>query len=149
MCKLTILLLSILLVSCDSSFEKKEKYIVANNTFSNTTQNELEESIARGEGVYNDFCVSCHLPSGIGVDTIFPPLAASDYLLNERMKSIRAVKYGQQGKIIVNGKSYNTTMAPMGLENDEVADVMNYVMNSWGNAQDKMVTPEEVAAVEK
>lgn len=129
--------------------EKKDSYTITGNNASYIIQNELEKSILRGEAIYNDFCVSCHLPSGMGVDTSFPPLADSDYLMNERMKSIRAVKYGQQGKIIVNGKSYNTVMAPMGLENDEVADVMNYIMNSWDNTQDKIVTPEEVAAVEK
>ncbi len=40
-------------------------------------------------------------------------------------------------------------MEPLGLENDEIADVMNYIMNSRDNIQDKMVTPEKVAAVEK
>jgi hypothetical protein len=44
---------------------------------------------------------------------------------------------------------YYKMMKPLGLENDEIADVMNYIMNSWDNTQDKMVTPVEVAAVEK
>jgi mono/diheme cytochrome c family protein len=45
--------------------------------------------------------------------------------------------------------TYNNMMEPLGLENDEIADVMNYIMNSLDNTLDKMVTPEEVAAVEK
>ncbi len=40
-------------------------------------------------------------------------------------------------------------MVPMGLSNEEIADVMNYVMNSWGNTQDKMVTETEVANIEE
>ena len=40
-------------------------------------------------------------------------------------------------------------MMPMGLTDDEVADVMNYITNSWGNKNDKMVTEEEVAAIGK
>jgi mono/diheme cytochrome c family protein len=69
--------------------------------------------------------------------------------MNYRTQSIRIVKYGRQGEIVVNGKTYNNLMEPLGLENDEIADVMNYIMNSWDNTQDKMVTPEEVTAVEK
>ena len=40
-------------------------------------------------------------------------------------------------------------MTPLGLSDDEVADVMNYVMNSWGNTQDTMVTEDEVSAIKK
>ncbi|MBT8255533.1 MAG: cytochrome c, partial [Bacteroidia bacterium] len=80
---------------------------------------------------------------------LYPPLAGSDYLLKNREASIRAVKFGQQGPIVVNGTTYNAVMAPLGLENDEVADVMNYILYSWGNKADKPVSEEEVAAVEK
>ena len=40
-------------------------------------------------------------------------------------------------------------MIPMGLINNEIADVLNYVMNSWSNSQEKMVTKQEVSNVEK
>lgn len=108
---------------------------------------EKEESIRRGNEIYMDFCITCHLENGEGVAYTFPPLAKSDYLLNNRGKSIRGVKYGQRGEITVNGEVYNNTMVPMGLEDEEIADVMNYVMNSWGNTSDKMVTEEEVTAI--
>jgi len=75
----------------------------------------------------------------------FPPLAKSDYLANNREASIRGVKYGQRGEITVNGVVYDNTMMPLGLEDQEIADVMNFVMNSWGNSQEKPVTIEEVA----
>lgn len=106
---------------------------------------ELSESIKRGQTVYSDFCISCHMEKGEGVPYTFPPLAKSDYLASNREASIRGVKYGQRGEITVNGVVYNNTMMPMGLEDQEIADVLNYVMNSWGNSQDKPVTPEEVA----
>lgn len=109
----------------------------------------LEESIQRGAEIYTDFCATCHLEKGEGVANTFPPLAKSDYLIENREASIRGVKYGQQGEIVVNGATYNNTMAPLGLEDEEVADVLNYVMNSWGNKQDKMVTTEEVEAIKK
>lgn len=114
----------------------------------NQSNNELTKSIQRGYEVYADFCIQCHLGNGKGSETV-PPLAASDWLLNKRKESIHAVKYGQSGPITVNGKIYNGMMSPMGLTDEEVADVMNYIMNSWGNKQTKMITISEVQAVKK
>ncbi|SMG18847.1 c-type cytochrome [Arenibacter troitsensis] len=106
---------------------------------------ELEESINRGAEIYSDFCINCHMANGEGVEKTFPPLAKSDFLLNKREESIRGVKYGQQGYFLVNGVAYNNIMPPMGLEDEEIADVMNYILNSWGNKSDSIVTPEEVS----
>lgn len=110
---------------------------------------ELKESIARGALVYEDFCMNCHMPKGEGVPSAFPPLADSDYLLSKRLESIMAVKYGMSGEITVNGKVYNSAMASLGLSNDEVADVMNYILNSWGNEDGKIVTPSEVSKIQQ
>ena len=122
--------------------------IIISSSISAQNQN-LEESIQRGSEIYADFCVTCHLEKGEGVPHTFPPLAKSDYLINNRQASIRGVKYGQQGEIVVNGITYNNVMAPLGLEDEEIADVMNFVMNSWGNTQEELVTVEEVEAITK
>ncbi len=84
---------------------------------------------------------------GEGVAYTFPPLANSDYLLQNRKESIRGVKFGRQGELIVNGITYNNAMTPLGLEDEEVADVMNYILNSWGNSSSKIVTVDEVEAI--
>ena len=119
-------------------------------SFSCVSQNkDLEQSIERGNEIYTDFCMTCHLPNGEGVENVYPPLAKSDYLLNNRMKSIRGIKFGQQGEIVVNGKTYNNVMVSMGLSDDEVADVMNYITNNWGNENDKIITEEEVSKIKK
>ena len=70
-------------------------------------------------------------------------------LIKKREESIRAVKYGLRGKIVVNGIEYKGIMANLGLYEDEVADVMNYITNSWGNKNPKMITEEEVKKVQK
>lgn len=114
-----------------------------------TSQDPLQESIKRGADVYADFCMNCHLASGEGVENVYPPLANSDYLMKHRKESIHGLKYGQQGEIVVNGKTYNNFMPPPGLGDDEIADVMNYINNSWGNKNTKMVTEAEVAAIKK
>jgi mono/diheme cytochrome c family protein len=116
----------------------------------NYTQTDpLKESIVRGREIYNDFCMSCHLPSGKGVEKVYPPLAKSDYLQTERIASIKAIKFGFTGRIVVNDKVYNGTMMPLGLSDDEVADVMNYITNAWGNKNDKIITEDEVAKIKK
>ena len=108
---------------------------------------ELEASIERGSEIYLDFCVTCHKGNGEGVAHTYPPLAKSDFLMSNREKSIRGIKYGQQGELVVNGVTYNNVMDRLGLEDVEVADVMNFILNSWGNSSDDMVTEEEVALI--
>tara|TARA_R110002049_G_scaffold252890_3_gene428228 strand:- start:2845 stop:3261 length:417 start_codon:yes stop_codon:yes gene_type:complete len=124
-------------------------FVFNSNTNSYKPQDPIKESIERGSEIYTDFCMSCHLPNGEGVENIYPPLAKSDYLIKNREASIRGIKYGQEGKIVVNGKTYNNIMAPLGLSDDEVADVMNYISNSWGNKNNKIVTEEDVSKVKK
>ena len=100
-----------------------------------------------GKEIYTDFCVRCHGANGKGDTDDIPPLAGSDWLINKRNQSIAAVKFGLNGEITVNKKKYNKNMASMGLSNQEVADVLNYVMTSWGNKQSKIVTEKEVEAI--
>jgi len=107
----------------------------------------LEQSIADGEEIYQDFCIQCHLDTGEGVSGVFPPLAKSDYLINNIELSIRGIKYGLSGTITVNGEEYNGVMQEQGLDDIEIADVMNYILNNWGNESKEMVTEEQVASV--
>lgn len=109
---------------------------------------ELNESMERGAELYSNFCLNCHLSEGEGASGVFPPLAKSDYLLTKRHESIQAVKYGISGGITVNGVAYNSAMAPMGLSDKEVADVMNYILNSWGNEDGEIVTEAEVSKIQ-
>ena len=103
---------------------------------------ELSKSIARGKTVYETVCITCHLADGKGIPSVFPPLAGSDYLLTNREAAIRAVKLGMEGEITVNGITYNNFMAPPGLSDTEVADVMNYILNSWGNKGERVTVTE-------
>lgn len=107
----------------------------------------LEQSIADGEEIYQDFCLQCHLDTGKGVSGVFPPLVESDYLMNNIDLSIRGVKYGLSGPIVVNGEEYDGVMQNQGLDNEEIADVMNYILNSWGNKSTDMINEERVANI--
>jgi mono/diheme cytochrome c family protein len=110
---------------------------------------QLKESIARGKTIFVNSCVGCHMADGKGLSGTFPPLAQSDYLLKSPQKAIYAVKYGLQGAIEVNGEEYDSMMPEPGLNDQDVSDVMNYILNSWGNAHGKMITVREVQEVKR
>ena len=89
--------------------------------------------IKLGEAVYKANCIACHGPEGKGVEGAFPPLAGSDYLNSDHKRGIQAVVKGLSGKITVNGKEYNSVMPAVALKDDEVANVLTFVLNSFGN----------------
>lgn len=122
---------------------------VPENTNDSYQEKTLEQSIKDGQWVYEDFCVRCHLPSGKGVSGVYPPLAKSNWLEDKIEKSITSLKYGLEGEIKVNGETYNSVMPAQGLSNEEIADVMNYIMNTWENTQDEMITTKQVKALKK
>ena len=132
----------------ENKAESEENYVIPSSE-KTSEQTPLSASMKRGEELYNDLCMTCHLPNGKGIPGTYPPLDGSNWLTEKREASIRGVKFGMQGPITVNGQKYDNIMTPMGLSNQEVADAMNYVMNSWSNKNDKIVTAEEVAAIEK
>ena len=134
-----LILILIITTSCNSN-EKKTVDITQNQETP-----KLEASIKRGKLIYSDMCITCHLADGKGVPKAFPPLADSDYLRGNQNESIKGVKKGMSGEIVVNGITYNSVMAPLGLSNEEVADVMNYINNSWGNVIKNDITPEKVS----
>jgi nitrite reductase (NO-forming) len=106
-----------------------------------------EQQVAAGRALYNGTCSVCHQPNGDGLPDVFPPLAGSDWLMADKERSIAAVLNGLTGKVTVNGKDYNSVMPPMSqLSNDEIASILTFTMNEWGNSG-PAVTPGEVAKV--
>jgi mono/diheme cytochrome c family protein len=112
-------------------------------------QKSKAESIAAGQEIYQDFCVQCHLSNGEGVSGVFPPLKASDYLFEDINRSIKGIRNGLKGEITVNDENYDGVMVSQGLDNEEIADVMNYILNQWGNQSEEFITPQQVAEVSK
>ena len=92
-----------------------------------------EVQLERGKQVYMQSCFACHLPDGKGMANVFPPLAGSDYLMADRDRAIRIILKGLTGPVTVNGVNYNSAMPPQPLTDEQVADVMTYVTNTWGN----------------
>ncbi len=107
-----------------------------------------EIQIEKGRGVYMQTCFVCHQMNGEGIVAQIPPLAKSDYL--ERLSNAEAIELvlaGRSGEMVVNGKTYNGTMTPLNyLSDDQVANVLTYVRNTFGN-EGEIVTAAEVKKV--
>ncbi|MCT1533079.1 copper-containing nitrite reductase [Sphingobacterium daejeonense] len=115
--------------------KKKKEEVVVNKT--------PEQSINDGKALFARTCLACHQSEGQGIKAVFPPLAKSDYLNNNKDKSIDAVLFGLKGEITVNGEKYNSVMPSQTLSDQEVADVLNYVYNNWGNNK-TVLTPADI-----
>ena len=112
-------------------------------------EGELAKSIERGKGIYSGSCIGCHMVKGEGIPQTFPPLAKADYLMKTPEKAIHAIKFGLEGKIKVNGLDFDNSMPNPGLGNGEIADVMNFIQNSWGNSSEKKMTTEKMVEAVK
>lgn len=110
------------------------------------TASTLEERIEFGRETYMSVCQACHMADGSGIEGAFPPVAESDYLNEDPMRGVSAVVHGLQGEITVNGETYNGVMPRQNLTNEEVANVITYVLNNFGNEGGE-VTPQEVERV--
>jgi len=103
-----------------------------------------EIQIQKGKAVYMQTCFVCHQLDGQGVPNQIPPLAKSDFLSSsDKDNIIRGVVAGRTGPITVNGKPYNATMIALAyLSDEQIANVLTYVRNSWGNSGDAVNIPE-------
>jgi len=93
-------------------------------------------------------CAACHQSTGQGLPGTYPPLAGSEWLVNNPEVPIRIVLHGLQGPITVKGSSFNNAMTPFAdqLSDEEIAAVLTYERSNWGNGA-SAVTAEQVKAV--
>ena len=120
--------------------KKEEAFKLAELTEKEWTTAELVE---RGEGVYATNCVACHQTNGQGITGIFPALAGSDIVLNDKPKNIEILMEGVQGAAM-NSFDY--------LSEVELAAVITYTRQSWGNAEKgdgEIVTPKDIVDYKK
>jgi len=110
---------------------------------------DLAKSIERGKDVYTANCIDCHMAGGIDPQGQYPPLAKSDYLQKSADSLIKVILHGQSGVVLVNGKKYDDQMLGEDFLNDaQIADVLNYIRNSWDN-KFPVIIPQQVAALRK
>ena len=111
---------------------------------------DLKKSIERGKEAYALYCINCHMADGNGTPDLYPPLAKADYLKKPSTTLINIILMGQTGEITVNKKKYNGIMPAQNyLTDDQVADILNYTRNSFGNKITTAITPAQVKALRK
>ncbi len=108
----------------------------------------LDAQGERGKKVYLGLCYACHQPDGRGLPGTFPMLAKSDFLLASRERAIGIVLQGLTGPVTVNGQTLNSAMPPQAavLTDEQIADVLTYVFNAWGNRGEPF-NPAQVRAI--
>ncbi len=112
---------------------------------------EKQQFLAGHEIYFRDaHCATCHQPDGKGLEPAFPPLAGSAWVISDPERLIKLTLHGLMGPFEMNGKKYNglVPMTPFGgmLKDDEVAAVLTYVRNNFGNKA-SAVKPEQVKGV--
>jgi mono/diheme cytochrome c family protein len=101
------------------------------------------ERIELGRRLFTSICAACHQPTGRGLPNVFPPLVSSDFLNADKNRAIKIVINGRQGEVVVNGAKYNNSMPAFPLTDDDIANALTFVYNSFGNSGLE-VTPDEV-----
>jgi len=113
------------------------------------------EAYILGGQVYHreSHCATCHQPDGMGMDPAYPPLVDTRWVTGSEERLIKLTLHGLYGKIEVKGKVYDPEngVPPMTafdslLDDEELAAVLTYVRNSWGNNAPP-VLPETVKKV--
>ena len=113
-------------------------------TYSVATAKTKEEQIRFGQRVYEANCQACHQTNGQGIPAAFPPLAKSDYLNANPLLGVDAIIQGLSGPIVVNKTTYNGVMPSMRLNDQDIANVITFVLNNWDN-KGGQISAEEVA----
>jgi mono/diheme cytochrome c family protein len=107
----------------------------------------LKASIDSGKKVYDMYCLSCHMEDGNGVPRMNPPLSKTKWVLGDKKKLIAVILNGMDEEIDINGQSYSNTMAPHDyLKDQEIADVLTYIRNSFGNKASAVTIADVKAA---
>ena len=111
-------------------------------------ENQIPPAIMkRGEEVYNSYCIACHMRDGTGNPGMYPPLDQTDWVNGDKERLIGIILNGMSGPVEVKGETYNQVMVPHNFLTDmQIADVLTYIRNSFGNNSGR-ITSEEVRKV--
>lgn len=105
------------------------------------------QSIQNGQSIYSTYCMSCHMEDGNGLDGVYPSLIKTSGLADKN-RLVKIITQGVRGPIDVKGVHYDAEMAGVELADQEVADVINYIRNSWGN-KSPLIKASEVGPAKK
>lgn len=124
---LTILAIVVLIDSCQGEDEIKKAQFFTN-----------------GKSLYTSKCENCHNSNGEGLGNLYPPLTDTVFLIQHRTVLPCIIKHGMSKTIKIDGRSFDTEMpANATLTDQEIAYILTYIGNSFGNELG-LITTEEV-----
>ena len=140
--------LGLILAACNGTQQAgNETAKVNQDTVAQQEAPTLSANMLAGKQVYENNCLTCHQSSGSGVPNLNPPLKGTEYVLGDKNRLIGIVLKGSNAGLEINGETFDNSMPPHDfLKDDEIAHVLSYVRNSFGNQADT-VTVDEVKAV--
>jgi mono/diheme cytochrome c family protein len=102
--------------------------------------------LAAGKAIYVQNCLTCHMADGGGVEGMNPPLTQTTWVLGDKFRLAKVVLKGLQDQDI-DGEPYRNVMPAFDyLTDQQIADVLTYVRNSFGNKAPALSSGEVKAA---
>jgi len=101
---------------------------------------EFNRYYSNGSAVYQQHCQNCHGAKGEGLQGLMPPLTDSIYLKNNKSALACLIKNGLKGRITISNKQFEGEMPASGLAPVEIAQVLTYINNSFGNKSGTFTT---------
>lgn len=144
-----ILLLVIFLGACSGKNQNSREKQTPQTESQANANTEKSAAMANhpGKKVYDSVCLACHMADGSGVPGMHPPLIQTEWVNGDKERLIEITLNGMSGKIEVNGETYNSIMPPHShLSDKQIADVLTYVRQSFGNNASE-ITVNEVQKV--
>ncbi|HMF72252.1 MAG TPA: cytochrome c [Flavitalea sp.] len=103
--------------------------------------------LSRGKKVYTNVCLACHMADGAGVPNMNPPLIKTTYVLGDKTALIKIILNGFDEDVQINGQTYSNSMTSHSdLSDQQIADVLTYVRNSFGNKASAVTVAEVTRA---
>lgn len=108
---------------------------------------EEQKRFAEGRTLYTQICATCHQPDGRGQAGLAPPLAGSEWVVDNHQRLVRIVLNGLAGPLVVAKRNYYMEMPSLAtLSDDQIAAILTYIRREWEHTADA-VTPAEVAEI--
>lgn len=118
-------------------------FLMGLSTLFATAQTSVKTSLVNGKKVYQKNCLTCHQANGGGVPKMNPPLVNAAFVKGDKTKLIQWVLLGSTEKVPIDGKYYSNNMpAQAGLKDQEIADVLTYIRNSFKNKASAITAAE-------
>lgn len=100
----------------------------------NSRSAKFRQYYTQGEKLYMKHCSNCHQKDGTGLGRLYPPVNSSDYMDDHFKDVICLIKFGKEGKLVVNGREFNQPMKGVSTLSDlEIAEIATYIYNTWSH----------------